>query len=386
MIHKSLLVLLTTLAIAMPVPVMAAEDALRLVSIDVDGGASNLFITPHGKSILVDTGNPDRGEHPNSETLEKAIKGAGVTKLDYLILTHYHVDHIGGMEGLLKRIPVDTFIDHGVNREVPGTQGPGGMIGPDWRTVGPDGKPRAGRDGQVPPAPTEIPPPNSTAGYYARYLQLIAGHPHRVVKPGEKLEVDGVTFTFVAVDGVMIANPLPGAGEKNPDCASMPGMESNGGEENTRSTSMVISYGKAKVALFGDLTWDREKDLFCPIDKVGKVDLYIVSHHGTQWSGSPAMLNSLQPIVALMGDGLNKGDDPERVKTIEASPRLKGLWRLHAGRGKESIDGDPNMIANNSLDLAEDTRASLKVNIRSNGEITVTNERNGFSKTYIAGK
>jgi hypothetical protein len=98
------------------------------------------------------------------------------------------------------------------------------------------------------------------------------------------------------------------------------------------------------------------------------------------------MLNSLQPIVALMGDGLNKGDDPERVKTIEASPRLKGLWRLHAGRGKESIDGDPNMIANNSLDLAADTRASLKVNIRSNGEITVTNERNGFSKTYMSGK
>ena len=65
-----------------------------------------------------------------------------------------------------------------------------------------------------------------------------------------------------------------------------------------------------KIAVFGDLTWERERDLFCPNDKVGKVDVYLASHHGTYWSGSPAMLNALQPIVTIMGQLANQGESP----------------------------------------------------------------------------
>src|SRR4051812_5770558 len=368
---------------AMATPAMAQrDDALQMVSIDVEGGGGTLFVTPHGKSVLIDSGNPERGDHPNSENIEKAARQFGLKKIDYLITTHYHVDHLGGIEGLLKRIPVGTFIDHGENREVPGTQGPGGMIGPDWRTVGADGKPQAGRDGQIPAAPTEIPPPNSTAGIYAHYIKLIEGRPHRVVKPGDRLSVDGMNILFVAADAKMIPKPLPGAGEKVAECATMPGMASNGGEENTRSVASVITYGKVKIGAFGDLTWDREKDLFCPVDKVGKIDVFLDSHHGTQWSGSPAMLNSLQPIVTIMGNSSGKGDDPERAKTIQANPRYQALWRLHAGRGKAAVDGDLNMIANADLDAAKDGRYNLRLRIRPNGEITVINERNGYNKAY----
>jgi competence protein ComEC len=141
-----------------------------------------------------------------------------------------------------------------------------------------------------------------------------------------------------------------------------------------------------KIAAFGDLTWDREKDLFCPVDKVGKIDVFLDSHHGTQWSGSPAMLNSLQPIVTIMGNSSGKGDDPERAKTIHANPRFQALWRLHAGRGKAEIDGDPNMIANADLDPAKDGRYNLRLRIRPNGEITVINERNGYNQTYHAAR
>src|SRR3954466_12785354 len=98
---------------AMATPAMAQkDDALQMVAIDVEGGGGTLFVTPHGKSVLIDTANPDRGEHPNSESIEKAARALGLKKIDYLITTHYHIDHIGGLEGVLKRIPIGTFIDH----------------------------------------------------------------------------------------------------------------------------------------------------------------------------------------------------------------------------------------------------------------------------------
>ena len=109
----------------------------------------------------------------------------------------------------------------------------------------------------------------------------------------------------------------------------MEAMANNGGEENARSTASVISYGKVRIAAFGDLTWDREKDLFCPIDKVGKVDVYLATHHGTALSGSPAAVNALAPIVAIVGNGARKGADAARMKTIKASPRIQGVWQLH---------------------------------------------------------
>jgi competence protein ComEC len=385
--RKTMLALLAgaaTMLCAAALPARA-DDALQMIPIDVEGGGGTLFVTPHGKSVLIDTGNPERGDHPNSENIAKAAARMGVKKIDYLITTHYHGDHIGGLEGLLKRIPIGTFIDHGPNREVPGVIGTGGMIGPDWRVIGPDGKPMAGRGGTVPPPPTVIPPPGSTAAGYAHYVELIGKSPHRVVKAGDRLDVDGMHILFVDADGQPLPKPLPGAGERPAACDTMQPMETNGGEENARSTSSLITFGKVRIAAFGDLTWNSEMKLFCPVDKVGKVDIFLASHHGLQYSNSPALVSSLQPIVTIVGNSVTKGDDPDRVKSLMANPRNQGVWHLHVGRGHEDFDGDKNMIANDSLDAAADQRFNLRLRIRPNGEITVINERNGFNKTYHAG-
>jgi glyoxylase-like metal-dependent hydrolase (beta-lactamase superfamily II) len=391
MIRKSILTpalaLLAGAAIALPVAAWAADDALQMIPIDVEGGGGTLFVTPHGRSVLIDTGNPDRGEHPNSEMIANAAHAMGLKKIDYLITTHYHSDHIGGLEGLLKRIPIGTFIDHGENREVRGTQGPGGILGPDWRTIGPDGKPRPGRGGVVPPPPADpnTPPPGSTAFAYAHYLELVKGHPHRVVKAGDRLDVDGMHILFVDADGEPLAKPLPGAGEKPAACATMQPMEPNGGEENSRSTSSLITFGKTRIAAFGDLTWNSEMKLFCPVDRVGKVDVVLASHHGLQFSNSPAQVESLQPIVTIVGNSITKGDDPDRVKSYMANPRNQGVWHLHISRGHDALDGDKNMIANINTDPAQDKSYNLRLRIRPNGDITVINERNGYNKTYKAG-
>lgn len=335
-------------ALALAAPAMAKDNALQMVSIDVEGGGGTLFVTPEGKSLLIDTGNPEvsrlTGDHPSSERIARAAAALGGKKIDYLITTHYHVDHIGGLEGLLKRMPVGTFIDHGPNRETAGHT--------------PDG--------------------------YARYLKLIAGHKHIVAKPGDVFHIGSLTDTIVMADAQPIAKPLPGAGEDNPSCAGMQAMAANGGEENARSTSSVLSYGKVRIAAFGDLTWDREKDLFCPVDRVGKVDVYLASHHSIQFSGSPAMVNALAPVVAILGNGPKKGDNPERVKTIENSPRIQGIWRLHKSAVNPEIDGDPDMIANLEMTADTDKAYNLRLRILKSGDITVINERNGFNRTYKA--
>src|ERR1700752_817208 len=82
--------------------------------IDVEGGQSTLFVSPSGQSLLIDTGFP--GER-DATRIAAAAKDAGVSKIDYLLITHYHGDHVGGVPELAKRLPIQTFIDHGSSAE-----------------------------------------------------------------------------------------------------------------------------------------------------------------------------------------------------------------------------------------------------------------------------
>lgn len=355
------------LAALLVVPGMAAakDDALQMVSIDVEGGGGTLFVTPDGKSLLIDTGNPEAsratGDHPSSERIAAAAHALGVKKIDYLLTTHYHGDHIGGLEGLLARIPIDTYIDHGENRETTASPNP-----------------------TAPQIDMNNPPPGSTAYGYQQYVKLIGKHRHIVAKPGDVFHIGGMTVTIVMADAKAIDKPLPGAGEANSACAGMEAMANNGGEENARSTASVISYGKTRITVFGDLTWDREKDLFCPTDRIGKVDVYLATHHGTALSGSPAAVNALAPVVAIMGNSARKGADATRMKTIQASPRIQGMWQLHTTTVSPDANVDAAMIANPGTDQSKDKAYALRLRIKKSGEITVINERNGFNKTYGA--
>jgi len=364
-VHRSKFLLMSAV-FALPLaalPAMAKDDALQMVSIDVEGGGGTLFVTPEGKTLLIDTGNPEQsratGDNPSSARIEAAAHALGVKKIDYLITTHYHGDHIGGLEGFLARMPIDTYIDHGENRETTAFPNP-----------------------TAPQIDMKNPPPGSSAAGYNHYVQLIGKHRHIVAKPGDTFHVGSMTVTIVMADGKPIAKPLPGAGENNTSCAGMESMASNGGEENARSTASVISYGKAKIAAFGDLTWDMEKELFCPVDKVGKVDVYLATHHGTNLSGSPAAVNSLAPIVTIMGNSPRKGADAVRMKTIKDSPRFQGMWQLHTTTVAPDVNVATDMIANPGTDPSKDKAYALRLRIQKDGKVTVINERNGYNKTY----
>ncbi len=286
---------------------------LRVYFIDVEGGQSTLFVMPGGESLLVDTGSPDP-RNPSAPRdagrIAAVAKIAGVTKIDNLVITHYHVDHVGGLPQVVGLVPVGRFIDHGVNRETAGIEGSGPTI----------------------------------AGYDA-YQKVLAERKaeHLKVKPGDVLPVKGMHVEVVSADGEVIAKPLAEGGEQNAACAKSP-MKDVENTENDRSIGMAMTFGRLRILDMGDLTWAKERGLMCPVNKLGRVDVYIVSHHGLDHSGSPAFVDAIAPRVAIMDNGGHKGGAASTYETIEATRygtkgtpgRLKDLWQLHAAEDSDA--------------------------------------------------
>jgi beta-lactamase superfamily II metal-dependent hydrolase len=375
MIRKAFVAALLSSALA--VPVTAAEATLKVVSIDMEGGGGTLFITPEGKSLLIDTGwpggagllpSPD-GARNSADRIVAAAKKLGVSKIDYLIITHYHMDHVGGVMELVKRIPVDTFIDHGPNAE---HLAPGEKVPPDLAGGAPD-------------------------QLYPRYLEVIKTHKHIVAKPGQVINIGSMTDTIVSSDGVVLSKPLAGAGAPNPVCDSAESKASRdvGGEENARSVASVVRFGKVSIAMFGDLSWQKERALSCPSGKLGHINLLIATQHGSSISSNPASIADMGPDIVLMGSGGKKGGDEGPIKVLKSSPGLMGFWQTHESFAHPEWSGDKNGIANLNPPAAAiaahakamftsppDEGHAIHAEITRDGKITMTNDRNGFSKTY----
>src|ERR1700692_1611599 len=194
----SLLALLATSLPASAQPTIAkhAYGKLKIYFVDVEGGQSTLFVAPNGQSLLIDAGWPGN-EGRDADRIVAVARNAGITRIDYLLLTHYHTDHVGGVPQLVARIPVGTFIDHGPNREL---------------------------DHGI------------TEHGYAEYQKVLAsGHyRHIVAQPGELLPIPGLTARVISADGNLIPSPLPGAGAPNPFC-TISGVRPADQTENSRS-------------------------------------------------------------------------------------------------------------------------------------------------------
>ena len=325
-----------------------APKALQIYFIDVEGGQSTLFVTPAGQSLLIDTGWPDNAGR-DADRIVAAAMLAGISKIDYLLLTHYHDDHVGGVPQLAARIPIGTFIDHGPNR-------------------------------QTDEAATE-------KGYLAYQALLSMGNfKHILAKPGMFLPLMGIKAEIVTADGAEIAAPLagaPGAGTPNPACATTE-IRPTDQTENLRSVGTVLTFGKLRILDLGDLTWDKERPLVCPVNKLGTFDILVVSHHGWYQSSSPALLDAVAPLVAIMDNGATKGGSPPTYDTIEKSPRLENLWQLHySEEGAAAHNVADEFIANVHGD---DTGFYIKVTAWPDGSFDVYNARTQTSKHYAAGK
>ena len=337
------IVALAFLVLAESSPALPEPKPLEIYFVDVEGGQATLFVTPAGQSLLIDTGWPGNAGR-DADRIVAAAKKASLSKIDFVLLTHYHVDHTGGVPQLLAKIPVGTFIDHGVNRE-PGDQ--------------------------------------ATEQSWENYQKLVSSRSveRTIANVGDILPIEGLRAEIVSADGVLLQKPLLRAGMQNPACDKTDQRPADQ-TENARSLGTIITFGKVRILDLGDLTWDKELELVCPINKLGQVDVFIVSHHGWLQSNSPALLAAISPRLAIMDNGADKGGSPSSWDIIRKSPKLEDLWQLHfsneGGVAHNSVD---SFIANLP---GPDGGNYLKLSVWVDGRLEIYNSRTQTAKDYAS--
>ena len=316
----------------------AAPATMDIYYIDVEGGAATLVVTPAGESLLADTGNPRPDDRDAKRIYDVATKLAGLKRIDYVLITHFHSDHVGGLESLSKMLPVGTLLDHGDSVE---------------KNV-----------------------------HWTNYQKLSEGK-RRSLKPGDTIPLKGLDVHVVAAHGNGIARPINRGGTNATLCKDAQ-LKADDPTDNAQSAGFLLTFGKFQFLDLGDLTWNKEHALACPTNLIGAVDLYQVTHHGVDASGAPQHVWAIKPRVAIMNNGPRKGGAASVLENLKKSPGLEDIWQVHYSEvaSKEQNTGE-QMIAN--LTPTVDCKGHwLKVSVEKNGKYTVTNSRNSFSKSYKA--
>ncbi len=96
----------------------------------------------------------------------------------------------------------------------------------------------------------------------------------------------------------------------------------------------------------GDLTWNGEGRLVCPLDLVGTVDVYQSTHHGVDNSNNPVVIRTLQPTVVVFNNGPRKGADPESMAAVRSSPSIRAVYQVHRNISEGALNTVDSRIAN----------------------------------------
>jgi beta-lactamase superfamily II metal-dependent hydrolase len=322
---------------------------LQIYSVDVEGGQATLFVSPSGASMLVDAGFPGTRD---ADRIAAAAADAGVSQIDYFVNTHLHADHFGSIPDLVTRVPVRNFIDNGALAETA----------------------------------------ERSVAAFRTYAAVRDRSPHTVPKPGDKVPIAGLDVQVVIAGGVPAAR-LAGGGAPNPLCRDWTPLEEDKSED-ARSIGVIVRHGSFRMLDLGDLTWNKEHLLVCPDNLIGPVDVYLTTRHGLNGTGSPVAVHAFRPRVAVFNNAGTKGASREHWMTVQSSPGLEDMWQLHlsmpragmsqlhetADQGGKDVNAPEQFIAN----VNDTTAHFLKITVRQDGGFTVTNPRNGFSKSYRA--
>jgi competence protein ComEC len=319
----------------------ASARPLDIYFIDVEGGQATLVVSGD-QSLLIDAGYGGRGAR-DAERILTAARDAHIDRIDYLLITHFHADHDGGVVELSQLLPIGTFIDH-------------------------DTVPAAAEQNVA-----------GTLAMFEAYAAVRAKGRHLVPRAGDRLPLKGVDAAVVSASGSTISRPLRGAGKKTAGCdaAATPAQEVH---ENPRSTGFRLRFGSFTFLDLGDLSGAPLFALACPASLVGPVDVYLVAHHGGVDAADAATFAAFAPRVAIVNNGANKGGAPNVFRALRQASELEDVWQLHRSQVNESENFADERIAN----LDETTAHWLKLTAKQDGSFTVTNGRSGATKAYAA--
>ena len=292
------------------------EKPLDIYFLDMMGGASTLIVTPLGESVLIDTGSREP-KHRDVDRIVRACRHAGLQQIDYLVTTHFDVDHYGGILELSKRIPIKTFFDNDTPPQDITKRQAFQKLHPlyEQATNGKTILLRAGDD---------IPLRNGSEGKRPRLRLHCVTSQKRI--EGFNVDIDA---------------PVGGFEIKRPDNSN-----------NAASIALVLTYGDFEFFAGGDITWNVEHHLSHPINRIGKVDLYQVTHHGLDHSNNPLLLKALNPSVCVAMNGPRKGIQPNTFQALQELSSVQAIYQIHynvqygdaVNTGKEFIANskDPN--------------------------------------------
>jgi beta-lactamase superfamily II metal-dependent hydrolase len=219
---------------------------LTILFVDVDQADGTIVKSPSGRTLVVDAGLAGQG----TSIMLPALRALGVTDLHATVATHYHVDHIGGLDEVLRGMPVTTAWDRGV-----------------------------------------VNVPSNTD--YTSYVSA-AGARRREILPGNVIDLGaGVTLTCIAVNGNLLG------GGNVPVAASSQ-------EENSRSIALKLTYGRFSIWLGGDLTGGGGstadvESAAAPL--VGDLDVAKLNHHGSSTSTNATFLSVTRPEACVASCG-----------------------------------------------------------------------------------
>lgn len=268
----------------------ATDGRLDIYFIDVEGGASTLFVTPAGESLLVDSGSHNNDGRDRDRVLKVVRQAAGLKRIDHAVVTHWHEDHYGNHADLASQIKIGTFWDRGL--------------------------------------PDALPNDDPKFEEHLAPYRLATQNRSRTLRVGDRLPLKsaGTPITAKVVTGSR--EVIPNVGRPNPFAAlSKPQPEDV--TDNADSLSLLLQFGRFKFLVCGDLTWNMEAKLMTPNNPIGKIDLFMVTHHGLPVSNNPVLVLAIDPRVAVMCNGPIKGGAAQTIETLRKVKSLEALYQLH---------------------------------------------------------
>lgn len=347
---RGAVVLATLGLLALPCHAGLADKALDLYWIDSEGGGSTLIVTPAGESVLIDSGNP--GGRDSTRIHQTATQIAGLKRIDHYLTTHFHIDHFGGAAELAQLLPLGTVYDNG-----------------------------------IPPQNPDNNPTDTSFLLMIKPYRDMKVERRVIIRPDSEIKLQqpegpgAPRLSLRCVAAKQVFNrPRSQTPALNPLCESVR-LKEKDISDNANSVVIMLELGGFRFLDGGDLSWNVEGELVCPVNLIGQVDAYQVNHHGLDYSNNPLLVRSIAPTVTVMNNGTTKGCEKETFATLKGTPSIQTMYQMHKNLRADMLNNTADEFIANLVEKCEANYIKLSVD-PSGKTYTVSIPANGHRRTY----